>query len=250
MSQTLNILIVDDEAAARQKIKGYFREGKFNVYLQEARDGKEAVLNIKKHTIDLVLLDIQMPGMNGFEVIRAIGTHQMPPVVFITAYDQYAIEAFKVKAVDYLLKPFDFDRFKEAFQRAVEQIKMKANFSNLFDQLLQKVNTPKAYLERILVNIGSRHFFLSLSEIHYISSDDKYIELHTKEKKYLIRETLSKLEQELDPGKFVRIHRSHLINLDYIQEMHPKSHGDYTVVMKNGDRLTISRRYRDRVFGK
>ena len=250
MSQKLNILIVDDEIAARHKIKAYLNQTNHNHHLIEADNGLNAIEKIKQNPINLVLLDIQMPGMNGFEVIQQIGTQHMPPVIFITAYDQYAIKAFKVKAVDYLLKPFDLDRFEEAFQRALEQIKMKADFSSLFDQLLDKVNTPRDYIQRILVNVGSRHFFLSLTEIQYISSDDKYLELHTTDKKYLIRETLQKLEQQLDPGKFVRIHRSHIINLDYIKEMHPRSHGDYTVVMKNDDRLTISRRYRDRVFGK
>jgi len=247
--QALHILIVDDERPARKKIHSFLKEEAGVGSIIEAENGLEAVKSIQENKPDLVFLDIQMPGMNGFEVIETVGVDNMPTVVFVTAYDQYAIEAFEVQAVDYLLKPFDQERFQKSLSRAMERIHLKSENTAIFKNLLVEINREKKYLKRIMVNVGSRLFFVKTGDILFISSDEKYVKLHTEKEAYLIRETMSSMEERLDPAKFARIHRSYLVNLDFIQEMQPWSHGDYVVILKNGTKLTASRRYRDRLFG-
>ncbi len=246
----LSILIVDDEPPARKKIGAFLKQEKGITAVAEAANGLEAVKSIQEKKPDLVFLDIQMPGMNGFEVIETVGAENMPAVVFVTAYDQYALEAFEVQALDYLLKPFDQERFRKSFNRAVEQIQLKNENAAIFQKLLEEINREKKYLKRIMVNAGSRLFFVKTGDIMYISSDEKYVELHTDKEAYLIRETMNSMEARLDPAKFARIHRSYLVNLDFIQEIQPWSHGDYVVILKNGTKLTASRRYRDQLFGR
>lgn len=248
--QDIKILIVDDEAPARKKIRSYLKNEQAIAAVDEAENGIEAVQKIKGQKPDLVFLDIQMPGMTGFEVIETIGIENMPIVVFITAYDQYAIEAFEVQAVDYLLKPYDQDRFNRAFHRALEQLQLKTNHTALLKKLLTEMNKSKEYLQRIMVNIGQRYFNVNTSDIMYISSEEKYVNLYTIKETYLIRDTMNNLEQQLDPTKFKRIHRSHIINIEFIKEMQPWSHGDYVVILKNGTKLMLSRRFQDRLFGK
>lgn len=240
---------VDDEPAARRKVRSFLAEALPEAELLEAENGPQAVGLILDHHPSLVLLDIQMPGMTGFEVIEAVGAHRMPPVIFITAYDAYAVEAFRLQAVDYLLKPFDADRFQQALQRARRQIAMTVNYEDLFQRLLREVHQDRSFQERILVNIGSRYFFLPVEEILFITAEDKYLSLHTADKRYLLRETMTSLETKLDPAPFVRIHRSHLVNVDYIRDFHPRAHVDYDLVLKNGTQLVVSRRYRERLFG-
>ncbi|HFA50480.1 MAG TPA: response regulator transcription factor [Bacteroidetes bacterium] len=248
--KNLRILIADDEQPARQKAKKFLAQEEHIAAISEAENGPEAVQIISGQNIDLVFLDIQMPGMNGFEVIEKIGAENMPPVIFVTAYDQYAIHAFKVQAVDYLLKPFGQNSFHQSFQRALQQIRSKPKYSELFSRLLQEVKQKKEYIERIMVNSGSRYFFIPVDDVLYISADDKYVRLHTGKKTWLLRETLANLEKKLDPAEFARIHRSHIVRLSGIREMSPRSHGDYWVLLKNGERLVMSRRYRARLFGQ
>jgi two-component system LytT family response regulator len=244
----LSILVVDDEPPARKKIGAFLKQEEGIAAIAEAGNGVDAVKLIQANKPHLVFLDIQMPGMNGFEVIETVGVENMPAVVFVTAYDQYAIEAFEVQAVDYLLKPFDQERFRKSFSRARQQIHFKTEQALVFKNLLAEINQDKKYLKRIMVNVGSRFFFVKTGDIMYISADEKYVKLHTDKEAYLIRETMNSMEARLDPTKFARIHRSHLVNLDFIQEMQPWSHGDYVVLLKNGAKLTASRRYRDRLF--
>lgn len=241
----MRILIADDEPAARQKIRRYLDRMANTADIAEAADGNEAVRKIRKDGADLVFLDIQMPGLSGFQVIEAVGPALMPPVVFITAFDQYAIEAFEVQAVDYLLKPFDEERFGKAFSRALERAAQPAA---AYSDLLSAIKNPPAFLDRIMVSVGQKHLFIPCAEILYISSEDKYVNLHTSGKKHLLRATLDGLENKLDPSRFARIHRSHIVNLDWIRELLPRSHGDYRVLLKNGEELVLSRRYRDRIF--
>lgn len=240
----MKVLIVDDEPAARLKIRHYLAGLQPDFSILEAADGPSAVHLLKTEGAGLVFLDIQMPGMSGFQVIEAIGPERMPPVVFVTAYDQYAISAFEVQAVDYLLKPFDEDRFRKAMQRALDMAAHRQNYSGM----LEMISRRPMHLERILVNIGERHFLVSCTDIIYLSSDDKYVEVHTASKKYLLRDSLANLEDQLDPARFTRIHRSTIVNLDWVQEITPRSHGDYTVLMLNGEKLLLSRRFRDRIF--
>lgn len=244
----IHILIADDEAPARRKLTTFLQGEKAVAKITEAGDGEEAIRLIKLQKPDLVLLDIQMPGKTGFEVIETIGVDQMPPVVFVTAYDEFALQAFTVHAVDYLLKPFDRERFQIALHRVIEQIELQQSQSNILGKLLQEVQPKQTYLERLMVNVASRFILVPVSEILYLKADDKYIEVHTTNKKYLIRNTLNDLEAKLNPAQFARINRSIIVRLNSIQELSPRSHGDYWVELKNGVRLVLSRRYRENVF--
>ena len=247
--EKLNILIVDDEQPARRKIRSFLKND-FIESVTEAENGIEAVKAIREKQPDLVFLDIQMSGMNGFEVIENVGAENMPVVIFVTAYDQYALNAFDVQAIDYLLKPFDQDRFEKSFRRALKQIELRKGSTDGYQKLIDEIKKDKKYLERILVNIGPRYFFVKTVDILYISAEEKYVRLHTEKETHLVRETMNHMEQQLDPSRFTRIHRSTIINTDFIREFQPWSHGDYIAILKNGQKLTISRRYRGRLFSR
>lgn len=248
--KSINILIVDDEQPARKKIRSYLKD-EVNIHsIIDAKNGIEAVKMIQEKKPDLVFLDIQMPGLNGFEVIEKVGIENMPAVVFVTAYDQYAIDAFEVQAVDYLLKPFHQERFKKSFYRALEQIHLGDKGYIVVKRLVEEINKSRKYLQRIKVKRGPRIFFIKTNDIEYISADEKYVKIHTTDNSYLIRDTMNRIEQNLDPTKFARTHRSFIINIDFIKEIQPWSHGDYIVILKNGKRLNLSRRFSDRLLGK
>ena len=244
----VKILIVDDEKPARRKIQTFLKQELSVGTVIEAENGVEAVKTILEQKPDLVFLDIQMPGMNGFEVIEAVGIESMPPVVFVTAYDQYAIKAFEIQAVDYLLKPFDQERFQISFSRALEKIESKNENIALYQRLIDELYKGEKYLHRIMVNVGSRYFFIKIEDVLYISSEEKYVRIHAEKESYLIRDTMSHMEKRLEPSKFARIHRSTIVNIDYIKEMQPWSHGDYIVILRDGTKLNGSRRYRQRLF--
>ena len=244
----MKVLIVDDEQPARKKIISFLNNEKEIEQIFEAGNGLEAIDKIRNDKPDIVFLDIQMPGKDGFGVLAEIGSENMPPVVFVTAYDQYAIDAFDVNAVDYLLKPFDQERFKVSFNRVLDEIKIKRNKSDELRLILNEIKKEKKYLDRILISVGAKYFFVALKEILYISSAEKYAELHTIKGKYLLRETMTNLEASLDPEMFARIHRSYIVNIEQIQEMQPWSHGDYVVILKNGEKLQMSRRFKDRLM--
>ena len=246
----VNILIVDDEQPARQKIQSYLKEEENIHSITEAANGIEAVQLIRENHPDIVFLDIQMPGMNGFEVIDTVGVDHMPVVVFVTAYDQYALDAFEVQAVDYLLKPYHQERFNKSFHRALEQVQSQPGHESsvVIKRLLEEINKEKKYQRRIMVKKGPRYFFVKTDEILYISADEKYVKLHTREESYLIRDTMARLEKCLDPAKFTRIHRSTIVNIDFIKEIQPWTHGDYIVIMQNGTKLNLSRRFSERLL--
>lgn len=249
-SRGLHVLVVDDEQPARKKLHSFLKQEPGIDSIIEAKNGIEAAQLIREKGPDLVFLDIQMPGMNGFEVIEAVGVNNMPPVVFVTAYDQYAIDAFEVEAVDYLLKPYHQERFKKSFNRARQQIEAGNEHSAVIQRLLAEVHKGKKYLQRIMVKKGPRFFFVKTQNILYISAEEKYVKLHTAEGSHLIRETMGRMEERLDPSVFARIHRSTIVNLDFIAEIQPWSHGDSIVILKSGEKLTLSRRFRDRLLEK
>jgi two-component system LytT family response regulator len=237
---TLRSLIVDDEPLARRRLKTLLRAEPQVEVVGEAEDGDAAVDAIRKLRPDLVFLDVQMPGLDGFGVLDQVGLDRVPAVIFVTAYDRYALQAFDAHAVDYLLKPFDRARLREAIARAV-----KLSDS---DELLQRVysllaRAAKRPLRRVLVRSAGRIHFVSTSEIDWIEAAGHYVTLHAGRQAHLLRETMAALAARLDADRFVRVGRGTIVNLDAVRELQPASHGDLDVVLRNGTRLRASRRY-------
>ena len=245
----IRVAIVDDEQPARSRLKGLLAKDPEIDIVAICSDGFEAVHSIRKLAPDLVYLDVQMPEKNGFQVIEEIGADRMPSVIFVTAYDQYAIQAFDVSALDYLLKPFDEERFVAATERAKNRVKArtKAGASDEMLQLLREWKRQPNYLERIALNADGRVTLLKVEEIDWLSAEKNYVRVHKGKSSWTIRETLNNIESQLDPKRFARIHRSTIVNLDKIREIEHLFHGGYRVVMNEGTHLTISRRYRDRI---
>lgn len=242
-------LIIDDEVLARQAIRTLLQTVPDFEVIGEAANGTEAVLKILQQKPELIFLDIQMPELDGFEVMKEIWAHHQPMVVFTTAYDQYALRAFEVNAIDYLLKPFNEIRFYQALNRAKERLTQRAQpqVDALMGQLLhdETVRPDGAYLRRILVKETGKMSLVHTDDILYFDADGNYITVHTAEKNYLIYESLTNLETRLDPATFVRIHRSHIVNLDYIAEIETHFNGEYRVRLRTGQPLKWSRSYRD-----
>jgi two-component system, LytTR family, response regulator len=239
----IRTLIVDDEQPARRKILAHLADYPEIEVAGEAGNGLEAVEAIRGIEPDLVFLDIQMPGMDGFEVLASVGTDAMPVTVFVTAYDEFALRAFEVEAVDYLLKPFDEERFSRALERAVRRVRSRAGDRQPMSQLLEKVRPGSAWLQRIVVRDEGKLFFVAVTDVLRFSAEQNYVRLHTRTGPFLIRETLNRLEARLDPERFARVHRSEIVNIDQISELQPWSHGDYRIVLKDATRLRLSRRY-------
>lgn len=212
----------------------------------ECANGREAVEVIKSSAPDIVFLDIQMPEIGGFEVLESLEPHAHPYVIFVTAYDQYAVRAFEVHALDYLLKPFDRERFEGAWQRAKSQIKLDRTSRRDQDiiALLEELKAGPRFLERLVIKNGGRVFFLHVQDVHCIEAEGNYVRVYDNQKGYLLRETISSLEEQLDPKQFLRIHRSAIVKIDRIKEMQPWFHGEYRIIMENGKQLALSRNYR------
>ena len=247
--KTLRALIVDDEPLARERVASLLATEADVEVVGECGDGHEAVDAIRRLAPDLVFLDIQMPGADGFQVIEEVGGDRMPLVIFVTAYDQHALKAFEVRALDYLLKPFDRERFGESLQRARKQIERNES-GDLGKRLLALVkdlrkDQPKA--ERLVVKSGGRLFFLRADEIDWVEASGNYVRLHVGTASHLLRETMNAIEGRLDPEKFFRIHRSRIVNMERIQEMQPWLNGEYAVLLRTGTRLTLSRGYREKL---
>lgn len=238
----LRVLIVDDELIARRRIRRLLDADDYEI-VGECGNGLEAVLKIQADTPDLVFLDVQMPEMDGFTVLQTIDAQPMPAVIFVTAYDRYALKAFEVHAVDYLLKPFDDERFAKAIERARAQIQNNTLNDRLMD-LLESLKPRPQYIERLVIKAAGRIFFLPVEEIDWIEAADNYVSLHTGRESHLLRETISRLESKLDPKMFLRIRRSTIVNLKRIKELHPLFNGEYAVILASGKELTSSRRYR------
>jgi two-component system LytT family response regulator len=251
----IRTLIVDDEPLARQNLRVLLSSDPEIEIVGECGSGAEAVRQLRKQTPDLLFLDIQMPEMNGFDVIERIQEGEMPAIIFVTAFDRYALKAFEVHALDYLLKPFDDARFEKALHQAKAQIEQREikQLSRKLLALLEDRNERHAdkssatYLSRLMIKSASRVFFLKADEIDWIEAADYYVKLHVGRRSHLLRETMGELEAKLDPEKFLRIHRSAIVNLDRIKEMHPHFHGDYVVVLEDGTQLKLSRSRREQL---
>ena len=212
----------------------------------ECANGREAVDVIKSSSPDIVFLDIQMPELGGFEVLESLEPNTTPYVIFVTAYDQYAVRAFEVHALDYLLKPFDRERFEVAWQRVKGQIQLDRTSRRDQDiiALLEELKAGPRYLERLVIKNGGRVFFLHVQDVYCIEAEGNYVRVYDNQKGYLLRETISSLEGQLDPKQFLRIHRSAIVKIDRIKEMQPWFHGEYRIIMENGKQLALSRNYR------
>ncbi|BDU69066.1 DNA-binding response regulator [Geothrix oryzae] len=247
---TLRALIVDDESLARQRIRHLLRKAPDIEVAAECAHGLEAVKAIEDLAPDLVFLDIQMPELDGFGVVEAVGADRMPPTLFITAYDQHALRAFEVHALDYLLKPFSPERFHQALERARRWCTQKeAGSGPDLEALLAGLRKERPWVDRLLVKQGDRHILVKTAGLQWIEAEDNYVRLHVEGTSHLLRQTLSGLLTRLDPAQFRRIHRSAIVNLDCIKEFQPWTGGDHLVIMRDGTRLTLSRTYREQ-FGE
>jgi two-component system LytT family response regulator len=217
----------------------------------ECANGREAVEAIKSLTPDVLFLDIQMPELGGFEVLESLEAGATPYIIFVTAYDQYAVRAFEVHALDYLLKPFDRERFDAAWQRVKSQVTEDLSRERDRDilALLEELKSGPRHLERLVIKTGGRVFFLNVQDIYCIEAEGNYVRVYDNQKAYLLRETISSLEEQLDPRQFRRIHRSAIVKIDRIKEMQPWFHGEYRVIMENGKQLTLTRNYRSNFQG-
>ncbi len=245
----IRTLIVDDEPLARERLAGLLAAEPDIEIIGQCRDGEEAVRAIVEQTPDLVFLDIQMPQMNGFEVIEAVGGEKMPLVIFVTAHDQHALRAFQVKALDYLLKPFDRDRFRDALQRARKQVEREdtGEIGRRLLALVKDLRRDQPRTDRLVVKSGGRLFFLRADEIDWVEAAGNYVRLHVGNTSYLLRETMNAIEARLDPEKFFRIHRCRIVNMERIQELQPWLNGEYAVLLRTGTRVTLSRGYREKL---
>ena len=242
----IRALVIDDEPLARAMIREMLADDPDVDIVGECSNGREAIEAVEALRPDLLFLDIQMPDLGGFEVLEAIPDDRAPYIVFVTAFDQFAVRAFEIHALDYLLKPFDRERFEAAWQRAKSVIG-----SDRFERrdqrilaLLESLKAEQRYLERLVVKVGGRVFFLDVNEIDCIQAEGNYVRVHSGPKSYLLRATISGLEAQLDPRVFLRIHRSAIVKLDRIKELQPWFHGEYHVILHTGQKLTLSRNYR------
>jgi two-component system, LytTR family, response regulator len=243
----IRALIVDDEPLARERIRALLANEPDIAVTGECINGAQAVAAIRDTKPDLVFLDVQMPGMGGFDVIRDLPKEQMPLVIFVTAYDQHALKAFEVHALDYLLKPFKQARFKETLQHAREALasRQAAENSQKLLALINRSQPAPEHLARIPVRNGDRVVFVKTDQVDYIESAGNYVVLHAGKENHVVRETLTALEEKLDPKQFLRISRSTLVNADRIKELQPLFKGEHAVLLHNGKQLTMTRGIRE-----
>lgn len=248
MGDKIRTLIVDDEELARDRLRSLLsREPRIEI-IGEAGDGKAAVTAIEQQKPDLVFLDVQMPELNGFEVLEAIDEEARPNIVFCTAHGKFALKAFDVHAVDYLLKPFDRERFQTALERAIAKVELqkRGQKDTGVKEMLKEVK-PAAPVERLLVKCDGRVLLIKVEDIDYVEAADNYVNLRVGKESHMMRETMSSLEGRLPGDRFMRISRSAIVNVERIQELQPMFHGEYVVLLKNGTKLTLSRSYRDKL---
>ena len=252
---TLRVVIADDEPPARARLRRLLADHADIEVVAEAGDGASAVQAIEAASPDLVLLDIQMPELDGFEVLQALGMPQLPAIIFVSAFDQYALRAFRVHALDYVLKPVEPNRLDEALAHARSRIvaqRVPASGAGVIG-LLEELARRQPYLTRVPVRADGRVLVIDLADVDWIGAADNYVTLHAGAREHLVRDTIAQFDRRLDPDRFVRIHRSAIVQIDRIAELRPDCHGDFTVLLNNGTVLALSRTFRARVeerFGR
>jgi two-component system, LytTR family, response regulator len=241
----IRTLVVDDEPIARARVVSLLEQEEDIEVVGECANGQQAVSAIESTSPDLLFLDIQMPEVNGLDLARTIQSNGTPAVVFVTAYDEYALRAFEVHALDFLLKPFSAERFRSALGHAREHVSQRRKIGN-------KPQPPSrdnggARRNRLMIKSSGRIHFVRMADIDWCEAQGNYVRVHVGPQDHLVRDTMSHLESELDPQQFVRIHRSTIVNVDRIQEMQSSFNGEYVVLLRTGTRLTLSRGYRDTI---
>ena len=259
---SLSVLVVDDERYARERLVELLNPRDEVETIDRADSGTEAVQALRSSTYDLMFLDVQMPERTGLEVIETLGPSNVPPTIFVTAYDQYALKAFEYAALDYLLKPFDNDRFEQAFERGLEMCSLQEaevvadRFQRLLHASEENLTTAspaedahgendKSYLQRVTIDLPGKVRVVSVEEIRFITAEDAYVKIHTADEAYLLRERMHVLEDRLNPANFARIHRSTIVRIDLIESVLHSSGGDYAVRLTTGEKLDVSRSRRE-----
>ena len=249
----MKILIVDDESLARERVRMMLESAAGIESISEAENGEEAVEMIRRESPDIIFLDIQMTDMDGFEVLEVLGKKELmriPAIVFVTAFDQYALRAFEYHALDYLLKPFDRERFAAALNRAGEIVEQRRNGSARQQQriieMIEQLKAAPEYLEWLSIRKDERILLLRVEDIQWIEAQGNYAQLKFKDASHLLRETMDSLESQLDPKTFVRVHRSTIVNVNQIKELQVWAPGEYRILMRGGKTFTLSRSYRPR----
>ncbi len=256
----ITAFIIDDESLARTRIRRLLENEQDINIAGECANGQEAVQHIKSNSPDLIFLDVQMPELNGFEVLNELGSEKLPVIIFVTAYDKYALKAFEVHAIDYLLKPFDDDRFYAALNHAREQIANVQNNSirkKLFDLITDLTGvkslpsgktaneiSQQNYLERLVIKTAGRIYFLKTNDIVRIKAAGKYLDILANEQEHIIRQTMNEIETKLNPDQFLRIHRSTILNIDQIKEMQHWYKSQYIFILNNGEKYTSGNKFR------
>ncbi|MEL6536902.1 MAG: LytTR family DNA-binding domain-containing protein [Bacteroidota bacterium] len=241
MGTLKKVIIVDDEAPARSLVKEYLQEYTEFVLIQECNNGVDALKAINEFRPDLVFMDIQMPGMTGFEVLQHL--EHLPKIIFSTAYDQYALQAFEVHALDYLLKPYTRERFADAIRRMMDS---SGAYMNQLHELMNSFSTPEAYSDKVLVSVNAKLISVPVADIIWIEASGDYARLVQQDRYYLSNQGISQLEQKMNPKLFTRVHRSAMININHVKEVYKYPSG-YEVVMVNGDLVKVSRSYLDNI---
>ena len=250
MSKIIRVIVVDDEPPARRKLTAWLSADAEIAVVAECANGIEALETLASEHVDVMFLDIQMPQLSGFDVVERVPEQQRPLIVFSTAYDQYAVDAFKLHAIDYLLKPYDHPRFLDTLTRvknSMATLDVHAMQSQL-SQLLTTLHKPAtSYLRHFTVKRQDAVQLVKVEDVDWIAAEGNYVLLHAGAAQHLIRDNIGKVAGRLDPAQFPRIHRSTIVNLDRIKAFYPTSHGDYTVVLQNGTELPMSRTYKNRL---
>ncbi|HEU4604501.1 MAG TPA: LytTR family DNA-binding domain-containing protein [Steroidobacteraceae bacterium] len=244
---SMNALIVDDEPLARDGLRMLLREDAKVSHVFEAKNGREAVDVIRNEQPNIVFLDVQMPEMDGFDVLKEVGADSIPAVVFVTAHDRYAIRAFEINAIDYLLKPVARERFEQALHRARSRVAARNEDNRRMVALLETLASPPKQLERIAVRSAGKTYFVDLQDVDWIQAAENYVQLHTSSSKHLVHATVQTLQEVLDPQQFLRIHRSLIVNVRQVKELETATHGEFVFVLRNGTRVQSSRTYHDAI---
>lgn len=247
----IRTVIIDDVPLARERLKRCLAGDSEIEIVGECDNGQKAVTDIRSLAPDLIFLDVEMPALDGFGVLEALREKRAPAVIFVTAYNEYAIKAFEVNALDYLLKPVDCERLSKAVERAksrLAQVTRKDDFDSRVRAMLEDIKTGSKYVKRLTIKLTGRTILLPTDEIDWIETHGNYLKIYAGRESHLIRGTMQALETKLDPEKFVRVHRSAIVNVEKIKEMYPRSNGDQDLVLRNGQQLMLSRSYRDKFF--